>query len=103
MVQDLDKATQKKLERGKRTVEVFKQSLYNPLPVEYQVVILYALVHGYLDDIEVDQVNRFEKDLYLYLASNELGQEIVQEIKQTKDLPSADKMDKLLKEFKAQF
>lgn len=100
---DLDKATQKKLERGKRTVEVFKQSLYNPLPVEYQVVILYALVHGYLDDIEVDQVNRFEKDLYLYLASNELGQEIVQEIKQTKDLPSADKMDKLLKEFKAQF
>lgn len=100
---DLDKLTQNKLERGKRTVEVFKQALHKPLPIEHQVIILYALVNGYLDDVEVSDIVRFENDLYLYITSDKLGQEVVNEIKETKNLPSEGKLDQLLREFKAQF
>lgn len=100
---DLDPHTKSKLERGERTVEVFKQSLHNPLPVEHQVLILYALVNGFLDDVEVNEIVRFEKDLYTFVDNNELGKSIIDEIKETKDLPSKEKIDKLLKEFKAQF
>ncbi|MDA3101529.1 F0F1 ATP synthase subunit alpha, partial [Staphylococcus pseudintermedius] len=50
---DLDEATASKLERGKRTVEVLKQDQNKPLPVEHQVLIIYALTRGYLDDIPV--------------------------------------------------
>ena len=52
---DLDAATQAKLNRGRRTIEVLKQPLHKPLPVEKQVVILYALTHGFLDSVPVDQ------------------------------------------------
>lgn len=100
---DLDSHTKSKLERGERTVEVFKQSLHNPLPVEHQVLILYALVKGHLDDIEVKQIVRFEKELYTYVINDELGNSIISEIKETKDLPSEEKLDKLFREFKAQF
>jgi len=61
---DLDKATLAKLERGKRTVEVLKQDLNKPIKVEYQVVIIYALTRGYLDDIPVKDIRRFENELY---------------------------------------
>ena len=53
---DLDEATQAKLNRGRRTVEVLKQPLHKPLAVEKQVLILYALTHGHLDDVPVDDV-----------------------------------------------
>ena len=59
---DLDEFTAKKLERGKRTVEVLKQGQNNPLPVEHQVLIIYALTKGYLDDIPVQDINRFEDE-----------------------------------------
>ncbi len=52
---DLDEATQAKLNRGRRTVEVLKQPLHKPLPVEKQVLILYALTHGFLDPVKVDE------------------------------------------------
>ena len=63
---DLDPATREKLERGKRTVEVLKQDLHKPIPVEKQVMILYALTHGFLDDVEVKDIHRFEQELYAY-------------------------------------
>ncbi|NLG82477.1 MAG: F0F1 ATP synthase subunit alpha, partial [Bacilli bacterium] len=53
--------------------------------------------------IKVDQIRRFEKELYSYLDRDELGQEIINEIKETKVLPDKDKMNKLLNEFKSQF
>ena len=53
---DLDKATQAKLNRGQRTVEILKQDLHKPLSVEKQVVILYALTKGFLDDVPVADV-----------------------------------------------
>lgn len=60
---DLDAATQQKLNRGKRTVEVLKQDVHQPLPIEYQVSILFALTHGLLDAIPIDRIKSFEKAL----------------------------------------
>ena len=98
---DLDPATREKLERGKRTVEVFKQDLHKPLPVEKQVMILYALTHGYLDDVEVKDIHRFEQELYAYLDAHET--EAVKHIVETKDLPDEKVMNEAIEAFKKTF
>lgn len=98
---DLDPATREKLERGKRTVEVLKQDLHKPLPVEKQVMILYALTHGYLDDIEVKDIHRFEQELYAYLDAHET--EAVKHIVETKDLPDEKVMNEAIEAFKKTF
>jgi F-type H+-transporting ATPase subunit alpha len=67
---ELDKATQEQLGRGQRLTEVLKQGQFEPLPVEKQVVIIFAGTNGLLDDIEVADVRRFEKDLFNFLDSN---------------------------------
>jgi F-type H+-transporting ATPase subunit alpha len=64
---DLDKATQAQLARGRRLTELLKQGQYQPLPVEKQVIAMFAGVNGYLDDLEVEQVRPFEEALYKYL------------------------------------
>ena len=64
---DLDKATQAQLNRGRRLVEILKQPQYQPLPVEKQVVIIFAATKGYLDSIDVDHVQRYEEELYRFL------------------------------------
>ncbi|NLZ47277.1 MAG: F0F1 ATP synthase subunit alpha [Clostridiales bacterium] len=64
---DLDIETKKRLEKGKRLVEVLKQDQYNPIPVEKQVIILYAAVNGYLNDIEISKIRKFEKALLEYI------------------------------------
>ena len=98
---DLDPATREKLERGKRTVEVLKQDLHKPLPVEKQVMILYALTHGYLDDVEVKDIHRFEQELYAYLDAHET--EAVKHIVETKDLPDEKVMNETIEAFKKTF
>ena len=98
---DLDPATREKLERGKRTVEVLKQDLHKPLPVEKQVMILYALTHGYLDDVEVKDIHRFEQELYAYLDAHET--EAVKHIVKTKDLPDEKVMNEAIEAFKKTF
>lgn len=98
---DLDPATREKLERGKRTVEVLKQDLHKPIPVEKQVMILYALTHGFLDDVEVKDIYRFEQELYAYLDAHE--NEAVKHIKETKDLPATEVMDEVIAAFKKTF
>ncbi|HOI46242.1 MAG TPA: F0F1 ATP synthase subunit alpha [Bacilli bacterium] len=100
---DLDEATKIKLERGKRTVEVLKQGLHAPIPVEHQVVILFALTNGFLDDIAVDKISKFEKELYQYLHQNEFAKHIVADIKKSKQLPDVDRMKQMLQEFKRLF
>jgi F-type H+-transporting ATPase subunit alpha len=67
---DLDAATQKQLARGARLVEVLKQPQYQPVPVEKQVVILYAVTNGYLDDVEVQHIRQWERDFIGYLESS---------------------------------
>ncbi|AME09990.1 ATP synthase subunit alpha [Gemella sp. oral taxon 928] len=98
---DLDPATREKLERGKRTVEVLKQDLHKPIPVEKQVMILYALTHGYLDDVEVKDIHRFEQELYAYLDAHPT--EAIRYIQETKDLPEEKVMNEVIETFKKTF
>ncbi|WP_461240407.1 F0F1 ATP synthase subunit alpha [Paucilactobacillus sp. N302-9] len=98
---DLDEATQAKLNRGKRTVEVLKQGLHQPEAVEQQVVILYALTHGYLDDVDVDDILRFEKEMFDFFSANH--QDILDNIKSTSQLPEGDVLDNAISEFKPSF
>jgi F-type H+-transporting ATPase subunit alpha len=67
---DLDKATQAQLNRGRRLVEILKQPQYQPLPVEKQVVIIFAATKGYLDSIDIEHVRRYEEELYRFLERN---------------------------------
>jgi F-type H+/Na+-transporting ATPase subunit alpha len=67
---DLDDATKQQLERGKRIVEILKQGQYVPVPVENQVVILYSVINGLLDNVIVEKVLEFEEKLFKYLNTN---------------------------------
>ncbi|RGI31735.1 MULTISPECIES: F0F1 ATP synthase subunit alpha [Enterococcaceae] len=98
---DLDEATQSKLNRGKRTVEVLKQNVHEPLAVEKQVLILYALTHGFLDTIPVVDILRFERELFEYVDNNYPA--IFDTIRTTKGLPNPEDMDKAIDEFKGIF
>jgi F-type H+-transporting ATPase subunit alpha len=69
---DLDKTSQAQLSRGKRWIEVLKQGPYSPIPVEKQVAIIFAAGQGYLDDIAIEDIRRFEAELYPFLE-NEAG------------------------------
>ena len=97
---DLDAATQAKLNRGRRTVEVLKQPLHKPLPVEKQVLILYALTNGFLDSVPIDDISAFEEDLYAYFDLNH--DSLLDVIRTTKDLPDAEVLDAAIQEFKNQ-
>ncbi|MGW8958303.1 F0F1 ATP synthase subunit alpha [Paenibacillus sp. NPDC055715] len=81
---DLDKSTKARLDRGARMMEILKQGVNQPLAVEQQVVSLYTAVKGFLDDIPVADVKRFEKDFLSYIESDH--QDILQSIRDTKDL-----------------
>ncbi len=98
---DLDEFTAKKLARGERTVEVLKQGQNKPLPVEHQVLIIFALTKGYLDDIPVQDINRFEEEFNHWAESN--ATELLNEIRETGALPDADKFDSAITEFKKGF
>lgn len=67
---DLDKETRKRLEKGKRLVEVLKQDQFNPMPVEKQIIILYAAINNYLSDIKVSKVRKFEKEFLEYMDTH---------------------------------
>ena len=97
---DLDAATQAKLNRGRRTVEVLKQPLHKPLPVEKQVLILYALTNGFLDSVPIDDISAFEEDLYAYFDLNH--DSLLDVIRTTKDLPDTEVLDAAIQEFKNQ-
>jgi len=98
---DLDKATQAKLARGARTVEVLKQDLNKPIKVEKQVMILYALTKGHLDDIPVEDIRRFENEFYAWLDKNRA--DLLEEIRTTGKLPADENMNSAIAEFKKTF
>ena len=97
---DLDAATQAKLNRGRRTVEVLKQPLHKPLPVEKQVLILYALTNGFLDTVPIDDVLRFEDELFAYFDTHH--DTLLDTIRTTKDLPDTELLNDAIQEFKDQ-
>jgi F-type H+-transporting ATPase subunit alpha len=70
---DLDKATQQQLARGARMTELLKQGQYVPLPVEKQILILFAVTNGFCDNLPVDALGRYERDLYAFVDSRHGG------------------------------
>ena len=98
---DLDQATQAKLNRGRRTVEVLKQPLHDPIPVEKQVLILYALTHGYLDSIPVEDIARYEQEIYDNFDSSHA--DLLKHIRETGELPDEKKLQAAIEEFNDSF
>ncbi len=78
---ELDKSTRAQLERGQRLTEILKQLQYVPMPVEKQVMILYAAINGYLDDVAVDKATAFETNFHRFMEANhpEIGEAIARE------------------------
>jgi len=96
---DLDEDTNRKLERGKRLYEIFKQDQYQPLSIDKQVVIYYALINGYIDKVPVEKVRDFESGLYKYLeANNEVSKAILE--KKELDVETEEKIKRLLGDYK---
>ena len=85
---DLDEATKRQLERGKRLFEIFKQDQYSPVSVEEQVLIYFAVSNGYMDDVPVEKIKDFEIDLLEYARDN--AKESLSNIKKTGQLEEKD-------------
>src|SRR5690606_12082562 len=67
---ELDAVTQRQLARGQRSVEILKQAQYSPMSVENQVAIIYALTNGYLDEVDPEQIQSWERDFHIFLRAN---------------------------------
>jgi F-type H+/Na+-transporting ATPase subunit alpha len=100
---DLDKASLAQLNRGRRLTEVLKQGQYKPLPVEKQILIIFAGTNAYLDDLKVEDVRRFEEELYRFAENAHPG--VLKQIREKKAIDDAlrAEMHTLLKEFKERF
>nr|WP_321291837.1 F0F1 ATP synthase subunit alpha [uncultured Trichococcus sp.] len=94
---DLDVSTQKRLSRGRRTVEILKQDLHKTLDVEKQVLILYALTHGFIDSIPVQDIERYESELFKFVKMSYPN--LFSIITETKDLPPTEDLDEALSAF----
>jgi F-type H+-transporting ATPase subunit alpha len=97
---DLDKATLAQLERGKRMIEILKQPQYAPLSLENEVMILFAVTNGFIDDVPVEKVSAFENAFYKFMLNShpEIGKKIADE-KQLKPETEAE-LKKAIAEFK---
>ena len=102
---DLDADTKARLEQGARIVEVLKQDQNEPVPVEKQVAILYAVINGVLKDIKTEDVRQYEKNLYSFLDSDADGAAAMQEIRGTGKLEkeTEEKLKKALENFTGDF
>jgi F-type H+-transporting ATPase subunit alpha len=100
---DLDKSSQDQLNRGRRMVEILKQGQYQPLPVERQILIIYAGVNAFLDDIPVEECRRFEAELYRFVDNAHPG--LLAKIRDQKALDDAlkNEINNVLKEAKERF
>jgi len=100
---DLDKATQAQLAKGARLVEILKQGQYEPIPEGNQILLIYAGVHGFLDDYPVDVLQRYERELYKFVEDKH--PDILTEIGKKKELDESldEKIQKVLNEFAEAF
>ena len=100
---DLDDATKQQLERGKRAVEMLKQAQYSPIPVEHQVVALYALTKGYMDEVDVEKIKEFETGLVDYVEAN--VPEFIAEVKEKGmwEEGTEEKLKKAIEDFGGSF
>ena len=102
---DLDADTKARLAQGERIVEVLKQDRNSPVPVEKQVAILNATLHGYLKEIEVPKIASYERELYQYLEENAEAADVMEAIRATGDLKAEteEKMKTVLSAFTEKF
>ena len=102
---DLDAATKATLERGARVMEILKQGQYVPMPVEDQVVVIYAISKGFTDDVAVNQIGAFEKGLLNFMKSSSYKASVLDVIASTGKLEGAadEALVKAINEFKASF
>ncbi len=100
---DLDDATKKQLERGKRAVEMLKQAQYSPVLTEHQIIGLYALVKGYMDDIELSKIREFESGLIEYAENN--AKTFLKQVKEKKmwEDDGEAELKKAIEDFKTNF
>ncbi|HLK46436.1 MAG TPA: F0F1 ATP synthase subunit alpha, partial [Acidimicrobiales bacterium] len=98
---ELDKASQAQLDRGYRLTELLKQPLNAPVPVEEQVLVIYAGTRGYTDEVPVTDVRRFETELLAYLRANH--PELLAHVRDTGTLPETDDIDAAMKAFVGAF
>ena len=100
---ELDRATQRVLHRGARLVEILKQPQYQPLPVEKQVCILFAGTRGFLDEMPLEVLAQYEKELYEFIESK--YPEIYKEIREKKEISPEleEKMKGVFREFNEEF
>jgi F-type H+-transporting ATPase subunit alpha len=100
---DLDKASQQQLNRGQHLVEILKQDQYQPLPIEKQIMIIWAGTKGYLDDLPVDVCRKFEAELYRFVEN--AHRPVLDEIgaKKVLDADLTAKVKAIIEEFKARF
>jgi len=100
---ELDKTSQAQLERGKRLTEILKQKQYSPLPVELQILIIYAGNRGFLDDFEVDDIQEYQKKLFEYAQkeNKDLLKKIAKEKEVTQEMDEA--LNSLMTDFNKQF
>lgn len=97
---DLDEKTRQQIERGRRTVEVLKQGQYEPMSMENQVAVLYALTQGSMDDVAVEKISVWEADFHKYLKSS--AKDVLKLIADKKELTDEviAKLEKAIKDFK---
>jgi len=100
---DLDEASRNQLERGQRMVELLKQPPYSPIAIEKQVVALYTGTRGFLDDLPVNSITRFEQEFYTFMDAKYSN--ILETIKDSKKLDDAteEELKKAIEDFKSQF
>jgi F-type H+-transporting ATPase subunit alpha len=98
---ELDKVSQAQLDRGYRLTELLKQGLNEPMPIEEQVVVIFAGTRGHVDDIAVEDVRRFERELRAHMRANHA--DLLEEIKSTGKLPDESVLDKAIEEVKGGF
>jgi F-type H+-transporting ATPase subunit alpha len=100
---ELDKATRAQLERGQRITELLKQPQYRPETMENQVMVLYAAINGYIDDVPLDRIAAFEENLYRFMEANhpKVGQTIAKDGDLSKETEAA--LKKAIDEFKKGF
>lgn len=100
---DLDEATKARLERGKRTVEILKQGLHDTMPVEFQVISIFALTQGFLDSVKLADIRRFEKSLHSFFNTDKEASALLEELRNTATLPDPTKIKAAVNRFKLTF
>ncbi len=94
---DLDKATKARIDRGRHILEILKQPQYRPVPVEKQIMILYAVTNGYIDDLPLNQVSEWESSFYRFMDANyqDLQNDIIETSVKGRNKMSGDQLKKL--------